>query len=162
FLELLTVYWVTASFPRDPMIDVLERHLGQTPDRSSHELAGEVAELIDRFGARARANNRELFAIETLRRSLEEVLEPIQAGISRIEQQIGSQTEIRYLSLDTAPPLIRERLRRMVEQGAADLAPLQAELGGVNDPRSRLDALVGVQPRWLSDGTARTWEFLGE
>jgi hypothetical protein len=29
------------------------------------------------------------------------------------------------LSLDSAPPLIRERLRRMVADGANDLAPLE-------------------------------------
>jgi hypothetical protein len=162
FLEPLAFYWLYASFPRDAMIEVLEQHLGETPDRTPRELAVEVADLIDRFSARARESNKELFAIEALRQTLEEELGSIKAGMSRIEQQLAAQTEIRFLDLDTAPPLIRERLRRMVEEGADDLAPLQVEIEGVADPRSRIEDLARVPPRWLEEGSTRTWEFVGE
>ncbi len=162
FLKPLAFYWLYASFPREAMVEVLEQHLGETPDRTPHELALEVADLIDRFSARARETNKELFAVEALRRTLEEELGSIKAVIGRIEQQLGAQPEVRYLNLDTAPPLIRERLRRMVEEGADDLAPLQTEIEGVPDPRSRIENLVRVQPRWLEEGSVRTWEFVGE
>src|SRR4051794_29391965 len=54
FLEPLAVYWVTASFPRAPIVHVLEQHLGETLDRTPRQLAEEVADVIDRFSARAR------------------------------------------------------------------------------------------------------------
>jgi predicted nucleic acid-binding protein len=50
----------------------------------------------------------------------------------------------------------------MVEEGASDLAPLESELEGLADPRSKLEGLARVPPRWLSHGSARSWEFVGE
>lgn len=162
FLEPLALYWLTAEFPRDEVIKVLEEHLGETPHQTPRELAEQVADVIDRFSARARESNRELFAIESLRRSVEEELRPIRDEIQALGQQLAAQQQVRYLTFDSAPPLIRDRLRRMVEGGASDLAPLETELEGLADPRAKLEGLAKVPPRWLVDGSARSWEFLGE
>jgi len=156
FLQLLALFWSTGSFPRDEMVAAIEPHVGRTETQSPREFAEHVADAIDLYSARARESDKELFAIEALRQSLNSQLETLRREIR------ASPPVVRHITVDWAPPLTRDRLERMLEDGAADVAPLQEALRGHEDPRQTITGLVRHPPVWLASASRRTWEALGD
>lgn len=155
FLQLLALFWSTGSFPREEMVTAIEPHLGETETQTPRELAEQVAEAIDLYSARVRESDQELFAIEVLRQSLN-------AQLDVLRQEIRATSVVRHITVEWAPPLTRERLQRMLEDGAADVAPLQEAFRGHEDPRQIIKGLVAHPPIWLANGSCRTWEALGD
>jgi hypothetical protein len=155
FLQLLAVFFFKGAFPRDDFARVIERHVGATADLEPREVAEQVADAIHDFSARARADDRELFAIEVLR-------EDLRREFGELRQEVRSVEQIRHVSAEWAPPLARTALQRLVVSDPADVAPLQDALAGHADPRSLIEGLIGDPPRWLTDGTHKTWSGLGE
>jgi hypothetical protein len=155
FLQLLALFWTTGSFPRDEMVAVIEQHLGHTEEQTPRDLAEQLADAINLFSARARADDRELFAIEVFRQSVTTQLE-------MLRDQMGSRPVVRHITLDWAPPLTRDRLERMLGEAPSDLAPLEEALRGSDDPRQIIVGLVQHPPTWLAEASHRTWEALGD
>jgi hypothetical protein len=156
FVRLLAVFWGTGSFPRNEMIEVIEPHLGPAEDQTPRQLAEQVAEAIDLYSARARKQDRELFAIEAARQSLAQQIESMRQDI------LPASATAKPVSVDWAPRLTRQRLARLLEDGAVDLLPLQEALQGAGDKRPVIAGLVAQPPPWLVAATRRTWEALGD
>ena len=157
FIQLLALFWSTGSFPRTEMVYAIEPHLGATRTQTPRDLAEQIADAIDLYSARARGSNQELFAIEALRQSVTAQLE-----VLRSEVRATAMPSVRHITVDWAPPLTRDRLERMLADGAADLAPLEEELRGRADPRPIIRGLILHPPAWLGAASRRTWEALGE
>jgi hypothetical protein len=156
FVQLLAVFWGTGSFPRNEMIEVIEPHLGATEDETPRQLAEQVADAIDLYSARARKQDRELFAIEAARQRLAQQIESLRQDV--LPQPVTAKP----VSVEWAPPLTRHRLARLLEDGAVDLLPLQEALQGAGDKRPVVAGLVAQPPAWLVAATRRTWEALGD
>jgi hypothetical protein len=156
FVQLLAVFWGTGSFPRNEMIEVIEPHLGPAEDQTPRQLAEQVADAIDLYSARARKQDRELFAIEAARQSLAQQIESMRQDV------LPPRDTAKPVSVDWAPPLTRQRLARLLEDGAVDLLPIQEALQGAGDKRPVIAGLVAQPPPWLVAATRRTWEALGD
>jgi hypothetical protein len=155
FLQLLALYWQTAEFPREPMVSVLEAHLGETATASPRDLAEQLADAIELFSARARKKDRELFAIEAFRQNFDARLEELRVDLRR--------RDVRHVTIDWVPALGRDRLKRLLDESPGNLAPLEDELKGLADPRRRIVGLIGDPPGWLdAEDDYRTWAAVGE
>src|SRR5438128_919122 len=67
FLQLVAMFFFKGAFPRDSFVDVVEPHVGATAELRPRQVAEQVADAIHDFGARARSEDKEIFAIEVLR-----------------------------------------------------------------------------------------------
>lgn len=162
FLQLLAIFFFKGAFPRDSFVDVIEPHVGATAELAPRQVAERVADAIHDFGARARAKDQELFAIEVLREDLRRQHDEYMRGLGDLRQEIQGIQQIRHVSAEWAPPLARAALRRLVESDPADVAPLQEVLDGHADPRTLIEGLVNDPPTWLSSASHKTWSALGE
>jgi hypothetical protein len=157
FLQLLGWYWARGDFPREPMVEAIEPYLGDAPDASAHELAERVAEAIRRYSARVlKKKDREMFALEALDSTVTGAFETLREEIRT------ARPAARPVTVEWAPPLTRDRLRRMLEENAEALAPLEAELREAANPQEKVRELLRVPPPWLVDGAPKSWEGLGE
>jgi hypothetical protein len=162
FLQLLAMFFFKGAFPRDSFVDAIEPHVGSTADLGPREVAEQIADAIHDFGARARSEERELFAIEVLREDLRRQHDEQMRGLNELRQEIQGIQQIRHVSAEWAPPLARAALRRLVESEPAEVAPLEEALKGRDDPRRLIEGLVTDPPPWLANGSYRQWSAVGE
>ncbi len=162
FLQLLAMFFFKGAFPRDSFVDAIEPHVGATAELAPREVAEQIADAIHDFGARARTEDRELFAIEVLREDLRRQHAEQMRGLNELRQEIQGIQQIRHVSAEWAPPLARAALRRLVESDPAEVAPLQDALGEGDDPRRLIEGLVNDPPPWLSNGNYERWSAVGE
>ena len=162
FLQLLAMFFFKGAFPHDSFVDLIEPHVGATAELSPRGVAEQVADAIHDFGARARAEDRELFAIDVLREDLRRQHDEQMRRFNELRQEIQGIQQIRHVSAEWAPPLARAALRRLVESDPAEVAPLQDALEGRDDPRRVIEGLVNDPPPWLSNGSYKRWSAVGE
>jgi hypothetical protein len=162
FLQLLAIFFFKGAFPRDNFVDVIEPHVGGTAELTPRQVAEQIADAIHDFGARARADDRELFAIEVLREDLRRQHDEYVRGLGELRQEIQGIQQIRHVSAEWAPPLARAAVRRLVESDPAEVAPLQDALEGRDDPRRLIEGLINDPPPWLNNGSHKRWSAVGE
>jgi hypothetical protein len=162
FLQLLAVFFFKGAFPRESFVVAIEPHVGATAELTPREVAEQVADAIHDFGARARTEDRELFAIEVLREDLRRQHAEQVRALSDLRQDIKGIQQIRHVSAEWAPPLARAALQRLVKSDPGEVAPLQDALEGREDPRGLIEGLVNDPPPWLSNGSYKRWSAVGE
>jgi hypothetical protein len=162
FLRLLAVFFFKGVFPREEFVAVIEPHVGSTAELDPVEVAGQVADTIRDFGARARDKDRELFAVEVLREELRQQHQE-QADVLRdIRQEIQGVRQVRHVTVEWAPPLARDALQRLLDTDPEDVAAFEDALSGQSDPRSLIQGLVNDPPGWLQESSFKRWTALGD
>lgn len=146
FLSTLAAFSLTGKLDREAMVNAIEPHVGETEELTARQLAEQIADAIHLLMPRAKRSDRDafLYAIEVMR------------------QDIRPRREARYLSVDWAPPLARERVRKLIEEDEEGATSLEDALAQATDARRAIAGLINDPPAWLSGASHRTWSVLAE